>query len=63
MKDSETKVIVTLSQFAPMAREVQKHCPWLKSIIVIGDTVEGCHSFHEMVKVDSSGVEFSKGVF
>ncbi|ODM98593.1 4-coumarate--CoA ligase 1 [Orchesella cincta] len=61
VNDSEAKVIITLSQLVPTVREVQKLSSSLKSIIVIGDTVDGCHSFSEMVKVNSQGVEFAKG--
>lgn len=61
VKDSEAKVIVTITQLAPVAREVQKLCPTLKSVIVIGEPVEGCHSFFEMIKTNSSGKEFAKG--
>ncbi|ODM98582.1 4-coumarate--CoA ligase 2 [Orchesella cincta] len=58
---SQSKVIIALSQFVPTVREVQKLSSSLKSIIVIGDAVDGCHSFSEMVKVNSQGVEFARG--
>ncbi|CAL8097190.1 unnamed protein product [Orchesella dallaii] len=61
VNDCKAKIIVTLSQFAPIVREVQKLSSTLKSVIVIGDPVDGCHSFSEMVKVNSQGVEFAKG--
>jgi hypothetical protein len=34
----------------------------IRSIIVVGKEVrEGCHSFYDMVKADTFGIEFFKG--
>ena len=61
VKISESKIVVTISALVPILRRALKECPTLKSIIVVGEPAEGCHTFSEMIKFDSSGSKFLKG--
>jgi len=50
---SESKCVVTIPEFVPVLRDFQKSWPELK-VIVVGDAVEGCHTYSEMIKTDPS---------
>jgi non-ribosomal peptide synthetase component E (peptide arylation enzyme) len=55
------KSIVATFDLIPLAREVMKKCPTLKSIIVVGEPVEGCHTFSEMLKTDRTSAKILLG--
>ncbi len=61
MKISESKIVVTIPALLPVIRRAVAECPTLKSVVVVGEAAEGCHTFSEMVKADSSEAEFLKG--
>jgi len=44
-----------------IAQEIKKSNPNIRSIIVVGEAPQGCHSFFQMIKADTLGVEFFKG--
>lgn len=56
VQDSESKCIITIPDFVPALRTIQKSDPDMK-IIVLGESVEGCHTYTEMIKTDPA--EFS----
>lgn len=61
LNNCEAKAIVTLPMFLPQVQEAKAQCPLLKSVVVVGEAQPGCHSYFEMAKVNSDGVEFLKG--
>ncbi|XP_021965255.1 4-coumarate--CoA ligase 1 isoform X1 [Folsomia candida] len=65
LKDCKTKCVVTFPLFVPLAQQVIAITPELADckVIVIGgdEAIDGCHSFGEMIKTDSSGVNLAKG--
>lgn len=59
---SEAKLAITIDFFLNAVRKAKESNPKLGSIIVIEDDArEDCHSFSEMVKSDTKGVQFSTG--
>lgn len=63
LKDCETKCIVTFPLFVPIVQHVISSTPELAGcqVIVIGEPTEGCHTFSEMLKTDSSSAKLVKG--
>ena len=61
LESSEAKAVVTISNFVPAIVAVKEKSPILKSVIVVGEATEGCHTFAEMIRTDVTGVEFCKG--
>jgi acyl-coenzyme A synthetase/AMP-(fatty) acid ligase len=62
LKDSETKCIVTFPLFVPIVQQIIQDPKLSKcKVIVIGEATEGCHTFSEMLKTDSSSVKLLKG--
>jgi len=61
LHDSEAKGVVTIPAFLPIIREYQKSNPNLKHIIVIGEAHEGCHTYSEIIKMETDGANFLKG--
>jgi len=58
---SDAVCVITEDEHFSSVRKSKESNPNLKSIIIVGEAREGCHSFHEMVKADTFGVEFFKG--
>lgn len=58
---AEAKLAVTIEYFLNAVISAKAENPGLGSIIILGDAREGCHTFSEMVKCDTHGVEFSTG--
>jgi non-ribosomal peptide synthetase component E (peptide arylation enzyme) len=61
INDCEGKTILTTFDLIPLVRAVMKKCPTLKSVIVVGDPVEGCHTFSEMLKTERSSAKILLG--
>lgn len=61
LADSEAKCIVTLGLFLPYILQAKSAIPSLASmkVIIIGEPQEGCHTFGEMVRVDSSSANLA----
>ncbi|XP_035711502.1 probable 4-coumarate--CoA ligase 1 [Folsomia candida] len=51
------KLIVTIPQLLPLVKEARRKNPFLKSVVVVGEAQEGCHTYSEMIKVSSEGVQ------
>lgn len=59
---SEAKLAITIDFFLNAVRKAKESNPRLGSIILIEEDVpEDCHSFFEMVKSDTRGVQYSTG--
>lgn len=43
------------------ARKAKSRNPKIRSIIMVGEPHEGCHTFKEMANCDPSGVTFMRG--
>jgi len=61
INDCQAKLIVTLPNFLPQVEAAKKQCPSLQSVVVIGDSADGCHSFFEMLKTDPKSAKILKG--
>jgi acyl-coenzyme A synthetase/AMP-(fatty) acid ligase len=63
LKSSNATCAVTVEFFLDSVRTARAENPTLKSIIIIGNdgAIDGCHSFSEMIKCDTKGVEFISG--
>ncbi|OXA41756.1 probable 4-coumarate--CoA ligase 3 [Folsomia candida] len=59
MSDSVT--VVTNEENVASVLKAKDANPKIKSVIVVGEPVSGCHSFYEMVKADTFGIDFYKG--
>ncbi|ODN04804.1 4-coumarate--CoA ligase 1 [Orchesella cincta] len=61
LADCEAKCIVTLGLFLPYILQAKSAYPVLASmkVIVIGEPQEGCHTFAEMLRVDSSSAKLA----
>jgi len=53
--------LVVIPANVSIAQEIKKSNPKIRSIVVVGEAPLGCHSFYEMSKADTQGVEFFKG--
>jgi len=42
-------------------RAAKSDNPKLRGVVVIGDPLEDCHTFFEMIKTDTHGVRFVQG--
>lgn len=42
-------------------RKAKNKNPNIKSIIVVGEPHEGCHTFNEMIKSDLTGIQLFRG--
>jgi acyl-coenzyme A synthetase/AMP-(fatty) acid ligase len=61
LQSSEVKVVITIPLFLPAVLEAQKTAPSLRQVIVLGEAQNGCHTFSEMIKTDTTGVQFHTG--
>ena len=61
LDSSGSKAVVTAEDYLASCRAAKEANPNLKSIIVVGEPHEGCHTFSEMARADTAGVEFCKG--
>jgi acyl-CoA synthetase (AMP-forming)/AMP-acid ligase II len=63
VKGAGAKCVVTTPNFLKTIRKAKSsgECANLNSIVVIGEAHDGCHTFSEMIKTDTTGVEFMKG--
>lgn len=61
LADCGAKCIVTLALFLPLILQAKSSHPVLASmqVITIGEAQEGCHTFGEMLKVDSSSAKLA----
>jgi len=53
--------VVTEGEHIESVKKAQTKNPKIKSIITVGEPEEGCHTFLEMMKSDTFGIEFFKG--
>jgi acyl-coenzyme A synthetase/AMP-(fatty) acid ligase len=53
--------VVTEAEHVEAVKKAKETNPKIKSIVIVGEPQEGCHTFHEMIKADTFGVEFFKG--
>lgn len=62
LKSSEAKLAITIEYFLDAVLKAKEANPVLDSVIFIGDEPKsGCHSFSEMIKSDSQGIQYSTG--
>ncbi|CAL8109916.1 unnamed protein product [Orchesella dallaii] len=61
LADCQAKCIVTLPLFLPYILQAKSAYPFLASlkVIIIGEPQEGCHTFAEMLRVDSSSANLA----
>jgi len=53
--------VVCDEEYLHTVRKVKEVSPTIRSLIVVGEPREGCHTFKEMIKQDTFGIEFFKG--
>lgn len=58
---SDAVCVITEAEHLSSIKKAKESNPKIKSIIVVGEPSEGCHSFHEMIKADTFGIDFFKG--
>lgn len=62
INDCAGKIVITIPQLAPLVEAARPNCPTLtEKSIVVGETSEGCHSFFEMLKTNTTGIDLLKG--
>ncbi|CAG7723148.1 unnamed protein product [Allacma fusca] len=61
LESSGAQGVVTLPDYLEACRAAKTANPKIKSIVIVGEPHEGCHSYYEMVKADTTGVDFAKG--
>ena len=58
---SDAVCVVTNDDNLNSVLQAKGETPNIRSVIVVGESVNGCHSFHEMAKTSTLGVQFFKG--
>lgn len=57
----DIKGVITIPHFLPSIQEIKSRQPQLEKVILIGDAHDGSHTFSEMIKTGTVGVEFHSG--
>jgi len=57
INDSSSKAVITTPKYAKEVHEIEKNCPTLKNIIIVGDTVKNEVSYQEIMKNTSTSLK------
>jgi len=60
LNDSSSKAVITTPKYVKEVHEVQKNCPTLKNIIVVGDTEKNDISYQELIKNSSNSLKLEQ---
>ncbi len=57
INDSSSKAVITTPKYAKEVHEIEKNCPTLKNIIIVGDTQKNEVSYNELMKTNSNSLK------